>query len=293
MGAPIVTPSTEVTTALNKAYARATISRRWSAVRIFVILIVCTALAAFGAEVDLKKFWFGMPRFWSYFYDIVPTLRGSSLTSDLADWYWNFDGWLILLFETLVVAYIGTALGAIFAFALCFFASQNLNPHPISRNFVRRLLEFCRTVPDIVFALLFVYALGLGPIPGVFAIALHTIGALGKLFFEVVENIDMKPVDGLYSTGATWTQTVRFAVLPQILSNFASYTLLRFEINVRGASVMGFVGAGGIGKELLSSIRQFYYSDVSAILLMLIVTVAIIDLATERVRYRFLAQGDH
>ena len=153
---------------------------------------------------------------------------------------------------------------------------------------MRRSLEFCRTVPDIVFALLFVYALGLGPFPGVLAIAIHTVGALGKQFAEVVENIDMKPVDGIRATGATWVEEIRFAVIPQVLSNFVSYTLLRFEINVRGASVMGFVGAGGIGKELLSSIRQFYYSDVSAILLMIIVTVFVIDLLTERLRHRFL-----
>jgi phosphonate transport system permease protein len=153
---------------------------------------------------------------------------------------------------------------------------------------VRRSLEFCRTVPDLVFALLFVYALGLGPVPGVLAIAIHTIGALGKQFAEVIENIDMNPVDGVRATGATWVEQIRFAVLPQILSNFTSYTLLRFESNVRGATVMGFVGAGGIGKELVSSIRQFYYSDVSAILLIIIVTVFVIDFLTERLRYRFL-----
>ena len=153
---------------------------------------------------------------------------------------------------------------------------------------VRRSLEFCRTVPEIVFALLFVYALGLGPVPGVLAIAIHTVGALGKQFAEVVENIDMNPVEGVRATGGSWVEQIRFAVVPQVLSNVVSYTLLRFEINVRGASVMGFVGAGGIGKELLGSIRQFYYSDVSAILLMIIATVVVIDLLTERLRHRLL-----
>lgn len=158
---------------------------------------------------------------------------------------------------------------------------------------MKRLLEFCRTVPDIVFALLFVYAIGLGPVPGVLAIAIHTAGALGKQFAEVVENIDLKPVEGLRSTGANWVEQIRFAVLPQVMSNFVSYVLLRFEINVRGATVMGFVGAGGIGKELLSSIRQFYYSDVSAILLMVIATVFVIDLLTERLRHRLLGLTGH
>ena len=130
-----------------------------------------------------------------------------------------------------------------------------------------------------MFALLFVVAFGLGPMPGVLALAIHTMGALGKLFAEVVENIDMKPVEGATATGANLVSTIRFAVLPQVISNFASYALLRFEINVRGAAVMGFVGAGGIGQDLMEAIRKFYYSDVSAILLLIIVTVMVIDLA--------------
>ena len=131
---------------------------------------------------------------------------------------------------------------------------------------MRRLLEFARTVPGIVFALIFVIAFGLGPMAGVLAIAIHSTGALGKLFSEIVENADMKPVEGVRSTGASWLSCMRFAVLPQVSAGYASYALLRFEINVREASVMGFVGAGGIGQELVVAIRKFYYSDVSAIL---------------------------
>ena len=151
------------------------------------------------------------------------------------------------------------------------------------------MLEFCRTVPDIVFALIFVFAFGLGALPGVLAITLHTTGTLGKLFAEVIENIDMKPVEGVSATGGSWFAQVRFGVLPQVLSNIASYTLLRFEINVRGATVIGFVGAGGIGTELITAIRKFYYSDVSAILLMLLVCVMLIDAGSERLRHRLLA----
>jgi phosphonate transport system permease protein len=145
-------------------------------------------------------------------------------------------------------------------------------------------MEFCRTVPDIVFALIFVIAFGLGPMAGVLAITVHSIGALGKQYAEMVENIDMKPVEGLRSAGASWIACMRFAVLPQVVAGFASYTLLRFEINVRSASVMGFVGAGGIGVELITAIRKFYYSDVSAILLMIILTVFVIDISTSWVR---------
>ena len=285
--------SEQQTAVLLGHYDEAVAARRRRALLFAFAVAICTALAAWGGEVDLRKFAEGLPRFWSYLYDILPKLRLAHFSADFAEWFWNWDGWLRLLAETLLVAYVGTFLGATIGFILCFFASANLVTNVLVRSCVRRLLEFCRTVPDIVFALLLVYALGLGPIPGVLAIAIHTVGALGKQFAEVIENIDMKPVDGVRATGSTWIEQIRFAVVPQVLSNFISYTLLRFEINVRGASVMGFVGAGGIGKELLSSIRQFYYSDVSAILLMIIVTVFVIDLLTERLRHRLLGIEGH
>lgn len=273
------------------AYEAAVLAKRRRSYLLVALLVLSTVLAAYSGEVSLPKFLEGLPRFWSYLRDILPTLRASSFRADLAEWYWNWEGWLRLLGETLLVAYVGTCLGAAGAFVLCFFASGNLLRNAAIRFVARRTFEFCRTVPEIVFALLFVYAIGLGPVPGVLAIAIHTFGALGKQFSEVVENVDLKPVEGLRSTGATWFEQIRFAVLPQIASNFASYALLRFEINVRGASVMGFVGAGGIGKELLSSIRQFYYSDVSAILLLIIATVIVIDIGTERVRHRLIGMG--
>ena len=138
----------------------------------------------------------------------------------------------------------------------------------------------------MVFALLFVSAFGLGPLAGVLAIGIHSFGTLGKLYTEAIENIDMNPVEGVRGAGGRFVDVVRFAALPQVLPNLASYTLLRFEINVRSSSIVGFVGAGGIGQDLFVAIRKFYYSDVSAILLMIIVTVSIIDLLTERFRHR-------
>src|SRR5215475_1574510 len=135
-----------------------------------------------------------------------------------------------------------------------------------------------------------VLAFGLGPMAGVLAIAIHSTGALGKLFSEIVENADMKPVEGVRSTGASWLSCMRFAVLPQVIAGYASYALLRFEINVREASVMGFVGAGGIGQELVVAIRKFYYSDVSAILITIIVTVFLIDIATGWLRARLFGK---
>ena len=180
------------------------------------------------------------------------------------------------------------ALGAL---PMCFLASKNITAQRWLVFSARRFLEIARTVPELVFALIFIIAFSLGPLPGVLALAIHTMGSLGKLFSEVVENIEMKPVEGVLSTGGNWLDKVRFAALPQVLSNFVSYTLLRFEVNVRSAAVLGFVGAGGIGQTLLEAIRKFYYADVSAILLLIIVTVMLIDQLTQRIRTRIL-HGD-
>jgi phosphonate transport system permease protein len=246
-------------------------------------------VSARGSEVDLQKFAENAWRFPKYILETMPALRWNSLGADFAEWFWGWKGWLKLLWQTVLIAYVGTILGAVGGFLLCFVAAANLGRSGTLRFVTRRYLEFCRTVPEIVFALIFVIAFGLGPLPGVLAIAIHTTGAMGKLFSEVVENIDMKPVDGLTATGAGWWQVIRFAVVPQVLSNFASYSLLRFEINVRGASIMGFVGAGGIGQDLIEAIRKFYFTDISAILLLIIVTVMLIDYGTERLRHALIS----
>jgi phosphonate transport system permease protein len=228
--------------------------------------------------------------FFNYFDRLFTLQSGAGVWTDIPEWFWGWRKWGRLVLDTLLIAYVGTVLGAAAAFALSFLAAANLARSRLLQWSARRYLEFCRSVPELVFALVFVIAFGLGPIPGVLAIAIHTMGALGKLFSEVVENVDMKPVEGAISAGASWPAMVRFAVVPQVLQNFASYALLRFEINVRGASVMGFVGAGGIGQDLIEAIRKFYYSDVSAILLMIIVVVMLIDLCTERLRHALIGR---
>jgi phosphonate transport system permease protein len=277
---------------LARGYSEASSAKRARVILFATALAGLTALSAVITEVDIGKLFGNFGNFFSYFdriltFDSGPA-TGQRVWTDPAEWFWGLDKWLGLLAETILVAYLGTMLGGVAAFLLCFFAAANLMPRRIVRTCVKRFLEFCRTVPEIVFALIFVIAFGLGAVPGVLAIAIHTAGALGKLFSEVAENIDMKPVEGVTSTGANWVQAIRFAVVPQVLSNFASYALLRFEINVRGASVMGFVGAGGIGQDLIEAIRKFYYADVSAILLLIILTVMLIDLATERLRHALL-----
>ncbi len=253
------------------------------------IFAACVVVAGIGSEANPVKFFENVWRFPKYILDTMPTLRFATLGADLAEWFWGLKGWLKLLWQTVLIAYTGTIMGVVGGFLLCFVAAANLGKSGWLRFATKRYLEFCRTVPELVFALIFVIAFGLGPLPGVLAIAIHTMGAMGKLFSEVVENIDMKPVDGLTATGAGWWQVIRFAVVPQVLSNFASYSLLRFEINVRGASIMGFVGAGGIGQDLIEAIRKFYFTDVSAILLLIIVTVMLIDYGTERLRHSLIS----
>lgn len=253
------------------------------------VLALALVLSALIAEVDLARLFSNAGKFGDYISRIFYLDDGRFAARDPAEWFWGLWRWLGKIGDTLLIAYLGTLLGACGAFALCFSAATNLAPTRWHRFAARRVLEFCRTVPELVFALIFVVAFGLGPVPGVLAIAIHTFGALGKLFAEVVENIDLKPVEGAMSAGASRWQAIRYAVVPQVLSNFASYALLRFEVNVRGAAVMGFVGAGGIGQDLIESVRKFYYSDVSAILLLVIATIMLIDLGTERIRHRLLS----
>ncbi|MBR0739960.1 phosphonate ABC transporter, permease protein PhnE [Bradyrhizobium liaoningense] len=276
--------------ALNAAYRQAVARRRWRLLLGAVIFAAALALAAVGAEVNLRTLFTYFGNFVSYFDRILTLDSGQRVWTDVGEWLWGWRKWLKMLGETLLISYVGTLIGATLAFVLNFFAADNTSPAPWLRFVVRRLLEFARTVPGIVFALVFVIAFGLGPMAGVLAIAIHSTGALGKLFSEIVENADMKPVEGIRSTGASWLSCMRFAVVPQVTAGYASYALLRFEINVREASVMGFVGAGGIGQELVVAIRKFYYSDVSAILLTIIVTVFIIDITTGWLRGRLFGK---
>ncbi len=275
---------------LNDAYRKAVARKRLKAMLAAAVFIAALVVAGIGAEVNLRTLFTYFGNFVSYFDRILTLDSGQRVWTDVGEWFWGWQKWLKLLAETILISYVGTLIGAVLAFALNFFAAQNTSPGPWLRFVVRRLLEFACTVPGIVFALVFVIAFGLGPMAGVLAIAVHSTGALGKLFSEIVENADMKPVEGVRSTGASWLSCMRFAVLPQVSAGYASYALLRFEINVREASVMGFVGAGGIGQELVVAIRKFYYSDVSAILVTIIVTVFVIDITTGWLRAKLFGK---
>jgi phosphonate transport system permease protein len=267
-------------------YGRDVGRRRRQTLAVIAVLLLLVVIAGRYGEVDLRNLARHLSGLTSYFDRIMPKLRQDHIVGDIGDWYWNTFGWLKLLFDTVLIAYLATLAGTVGAGFLAFLAAVNLAPNKTLRWAVKRWFEFCRTVPDLVFALIFVAAFGLGPLAGVLAIGIHSFGTLGKLFTEVIENIDMNPIDGVRSAGGRFADVLRFGALPQILPNLASYALLRFEINVRASSIVGFVGAGGIGQDLFVAIRKFYYTDVSAILLMIIVTVSLLDLATERIRHR-------
>ncbi len=288
----VVIPPDAQLAPLLRAYDRAVAAKHRQFFIGLAFMAGAFALACIGAEIDPGLFWEKLGNFTSYFNRLAHLDTGAVVLSDPAEWFWGLRRWTRLLGETLLMAYVGTVTGAVLAFCGCFLCSRNLVSSALLRIVIRRIFEICRTVPDIVFAMIFVAAFGLGALPGVMAIAIHTTGALGKLFSEVVENIDMKPVEGIAASGGSWVSQVRFGAVPQVLSNFASYAVLRFEINVRGAAVLGFVGAGGIGEELIVAIRKFFYSDVSAILVMIVVCVMLIDTLSEKLRHRLLAMDE-
>jgi phosphonate transport system permease protein len=193
-----------------------------------------------------------------------------------------------LMFVTINIALLSTLAGFAAAFGLCFLAASNATANRAVRFGVRRLLEFQRAFPEIVIAFLWASILSLGPIPAIIAIATHTTGALGKLFYEVVENADAKPCEGLAAVGASWLQRIRFGLVPLVLPNFLSYALLRFEINIRESTIIGAVGGGGIGDELRLAISRGYGPKATAMMILLFVTVITIDRVSAVLRRRLV-----
>jgi phosphonate transport system permease protein len=265
--------------------------RRRQALLFLAVLLVLVLVSGHLGEVSWQKFANGIPRFGNYIWRTLPAVSFDTVWADLARWMWGFRRWIGLLFDTVLIAFVATTLGVVFGFLLSFPAARNLAGGVLTCQLARRLLEFMRTVPELVFAMLFVFAFGLGAMAGVLAIALHTMGVLGKLYSEINETITDTSLEGVVAAGASPDQVIRLGVVPQVMPAFISYTLLRFEINVRSASVIGLVGAGGIGQELMFVINQFIYRDISAILVLLIITVALVDMLSEMIRHRILDGG--
>ncbi len=202
----------------------------------------------------------------------------------------DFREWRIYLREMVITFHIaiwGTLLAVIAAVPLGLLSASNVTPRWVHQP-VRRLMDACRAINEMVFAMLFIVAVGLGPFAGVLALAVHTTGSLAKLFSEAVEAIDPRPVEGIRATGAHSLVEVAYGVLPQVAPLWVSFTLYRFESNVRSASVVGMVGAGGIGVVLYEVIRGFQYAQTCAVLLILVASVTLIDLLSARLRTRLI-----
>ena len=183
------------------------------------------------------------------------------------------------LVETLNIAAVSTLIGALLGAVLSMLSTRGLARWPRLIPLFRRMMDVMRAVPEIVIALVLIFVLGGGPVPAMIAIAFHTSGALGKLFSEVNENASLKPVEGLASVGANWSQRMILGVVPQVAPNYLSYALLRFEINIRASAILGFVGAGGIGYELKNAMSwgQGQYDESAAIFILLFLTIVAVD----------------
>ena len=257
--------------------------RFWN-ISLITLLLIGVILSSKIIDINSSNLLNGIPRLGDYVSQILPSLETSNLflsskdQGSIAYWYFNLPKYLKLLFETFNMALLATIVGSTLALFLSFLAAKNTSPNSLVFFTIRRILEFFRGVPEIIFAILFVWVLGIGPLAGIIAITLHTTGSLGKLFSEVHENSNNNPIEALKASGGNWLSEMKFGLLPQVLPNLISYVLLRFEINIRASTILGFVGAGGIGQELYLVINFNYYEEVSAIILLIILTVVSIDL---------------
>lgn len=217
-----------------------------------------------------------------------PSARGSQLTK-----------YLLSMLETVQMAFLALLMSVAIAFPLSFFASRNtleiIFPGQgwgsnfarwLSYTLVRALANMSRSINELVWALLFVSAVGLGPMPGILALGVHTSGVLIKLFSEGIENVQQEPIDALAATGAGFFKVIRYAVIPQIQPFFVSMTLYRFESDVRSATILGFTGAGGIGVYLYDKLRSYENPDVTTIMLIIVITVALVDRLSAVIRKR-------
>ncbi|MEO0532381.1 MAG: phosphonate ABC transporter, permease protein PhnE [Cyanobacteria bacterium P01_A01_bin.123] len=251
--------------------------KRITLLRIVWVLIAIAVLIYAGQKSDLS---------------FVELAQGSSNMAEYISRYFppDFTDWRFYLsdiLETIGMGVWGTIMAAIVAVPLSILAAENVAPSWIV-FIIRRFMDGMRAINEVVFALIFVVAVGLGPFAGVLALFVHTTGTLGKLFSEAIEAIAPGPVEGIRATGASKLQEVIFGVIPQVIPLWTSFTLYRFEANVRAASVLGIVGAGGIGVSLYQSFRAFKYGKVCAILIILIAAVAIIDTVSAKIRQRLV-----
>jgi phosphonate transport system permease protein len=213
----------------------------------------------------------------------IMTLAGESFPPDFR----NAADWFLPLVDTLAMSIAGTAIAVVFSLPLAFLAARNTSPHPLVFQVTRVLLNSLRSVPELIMGIIFVAAVGFGALPGVLALGLHSIGMVGKFFAEAIEHVDEAPVEAARAAGASPLQVLYHAVLPQVMPQFADVSIYRWEYNFRASTVMGMVGAGGIGFELMGSLRIMQYQEVFAILLVILLMVTLVDALSGRLRKAF------
>lgn len=254
------------------AVPRPPLGRRLRSAAIWVAIALLLGWSWAPAEMwkvaNLVTDWRNMAEFGSAF--LQPNFR---------DW----DTYVEEMIVTVQIAIWGTALAVVLGIPFAILSSSNVCPQWIVIP-VRRLMDAFRAINEIVFALLFVVAVGLGPFAGVMALFIHNTGIIAKLFSEAVEAIDPRPVEGIRATGASRLQEVIFGVVPQVIPLWSSYTLYRLETNVRSATVLGIIGAGGIGQTLYENIRSFHYAETAAVVIIIVASVMIIDIISSRLR---------
>lgn len=257
-----------------------------------LVLVTLYLVAGRMSEFSLTTLWESMPHFFDYLWETLPVLHFSTLfdsvktEGSLAYWGYRLHFQLPLIWETLQLALASTVVAVGIAAVLAFFAADNTKTPAGLRFAIRASVAFLRTMPELAWAVMFVMAFGIGAIPGFLALALHTIGSLTKLFYEAIESASDKPVRGLAACGASKLQRMRFAFWPQVKPIFLSYSFMRLEINFRSSTILGLVGAGGIGQELMTNIKLDRYDQVSITLLLIIVVVSLLDTFSGQLRRR-------
>lgn len=245
----------------------------------FVYILFCFWLF----DISLQKLVTGLDRMWIVVRQMV-VWQGF--------WTWDFQSIFHGLLETLAMAFLGTVLASLLAVPLGFLAARNIVRFGFLRHTVRRFLDILRGVDQLIWALMYVRAMGLGPLAGVLAIATSDTGTLAKVYSEAIENVDKKQMEGVKATGASPLQLYRFGAIPQLMPVFLSLSLYWFESNTRSATILGIVGAGGIGLQLSERMRANLWDQAAFIILVILVTVAIIDTLSRIIRERFIGKRD-
>lgn len=238
------------------------------------VLLTCLVSLAIAGFFDAARFLDGMPALAQLASEMVPP--------NFARW----RSWVRPLVDTLAMSVAGTALSVLLSLPLALVAARNTTPHFLAYRVTRIVLAALRSVPEIILGVLFVAAVGFGALPGVLALAFHSVGMVGKFYAEAIEHADPKPLEAAVAAGAGRLQVISHAVLPQVLPQLADVTIYRWEYHFRASAVLGIVGAGGIGFELMAALRLIKYDEVSAILLTILACVVVVDSIGAHLRKR-------